>query len=145
MKKRVIVLIVCFIAAGAVFGGGVYVGAATSGAGSQNDPVVSLSYLEYRLENLERGGMSGDGGTNSAYRRVELSRGERLMPGEGNTIVLYSGSCTAVGSTGLVGLTNAEIYYESYSVPLYNVCLVPDDMSGIVAGTDTVVFLSVSE
>ncbi len=158
LNKKSLIVIVAFALAGIMFCGGIAVGAATTaGPGSQNDPVVSKSYLEYRLEKLQTEIENGTGtkasdssavGVNPAaasafgkYERVELTRGERLMPGEGSTIILYSGSCTAVGAAGLVNLTDATVYKESYSIPMYNICLVPDDASGIVAGSTAVVFV----
>ena len=60
-KRRVIIAVCACILTALVFGSGMAVGAATNGAGSQNDPVVSLSYLDYRLGKLE-GGNGGSGG-----------------------------------------------------------------------------------
>lgn len=137
MKKGLIISIIAIVLAGSLFAGGIYVGAATTGAGSQNDPVVSLSYLEYRLEKL-----SGGAGAGQGYHTVSLERGERLMPGAGSTVILYSGSCTAVGTKGIINLTDGSLYNESYTVPMYNVFLVPDDTSGIVAGDNSIVFVN---
>jgi len=148
MKKKIILSIAAFALAASVFAGGIYVGAATTGAGSQNDPVVSLSYLEYRLNKLEGSGNSGAGSTDAGnaaakgYRKVSLARGERLMPGEGSMIVVYSGNCTAVGEKGIINMTDGSLYQESYSLPLYNNFLVPADSSGIVAGNDVTVFVA---
>ena len=62
MKKKVLTVLVITVVASMLFGSGFYAGAATSkGAGSQNDPVVSLSYLEYRLEQLEQSIGKGQG------------------------------------------------------------------------------------
>ena len=143
MKRKIIGLILTIVVACLMFGSGLYVGAATkNGAGSQNDPVVTLSYLDYRLEKLGSG--SGNGGTaiNEAYngfKKVVISRGERYIPGEGGLIILYSGSCTVVGK-GLVNLTGANIVRESENVPAYSQMLAPDSSSGVVASEETVLF-----
>lgn len=141
MKKKIIVLIILIVLASIFFGSGMYVGAATkSGAGSQNDPVVSLSYLEYRLSQLE-----GETGTNTTqvqknFEKKTIERGERLLPGEGGVIVLYSGACTAVGK-GLVDLTGGTVISESTAIPAYSEMLVPSGDSGVVAAETTVLFV----
>ena len=155
MKKKLVVFLVALVIAGTMFGSGMYVGAAVkSGAGSQNDPVVSLSYLEYRLSELENSVSAAQGrGTSSSNRdgnkeensftgfeKVTLARGERLMPGEGGVIVLYSGACTAIGK-GLVDVTNAKIITESNSIPAYSQMLVPEDTVGVVASEATILFV----
>ena len=157
MKKKAAVVIIAVVLASIFFGSGMYVGAATkSGAGSQNDPVVTLSYLDYRLEKLGetsgigKQGNAGNGtGTtgqesavwNTGFKKVILSRGERYLSGEGGVIVLYSGTCTAVGK-GLIDITNAKVIAESESIPAYSQMLVPDDSSGIVAGETCVIYVN---
>ncbi len=142
MKKKTIMIIAVTMAACILFGGGVYVGAASNGAGSQNDPVVSLSYLEYRLEQLNgagQGSTSVQPELSSGYKKTELARGERFMPGEGGVIVLYSGKCTAVGN--LLDLSSSSVLKESSGIPAYSQVLVPDNMSGVVASEKTVLYV----
>ena len=141
MKKKILVVLAVTIIACVLFGGGVYVGAASSGAGSQNDPVVSLSYLEYRLEQLGDTSKTDTAASKLAtgYKKTELSRGERFMPGEGGIIVLYSGKCTAVGN--VIDLSSASKIAESGNVPAYSQILVPDNASGVVASEKTVLFV----
>ena len=143
MKRKIVVFVVALVFAGLLFGSGLYVGAATkNGAGSQNDPVVTLSYLEYRLDQLETG--NGNGGNTATipagYKKMVLTRGERYVPGEGGVFVLYSGKCTAVGK-GLIDLTGARTLVESESIPAYSQILVPDETSGVVASEETVLFV----
>ena len=141
MKKKILISALLVVAACVFFGSGMYVGAATkTGAGSQNDPVVSLSYLEYRLEKLGKGGTLGDAGMTGGYEKVTLEYGERLIPGEGGVIIVYSGSCTAVGK-GLIDLKDAKIVQESSNVPAYCQMLAPDSSSGVVASEKAVVFV----
>ena len=151
MKKKILMVLAATLIACMLFGGGVYVGAASYGAGSQNDPVVSLSYLEYRLEQLGSAGNTGNTGNTgetgmaassklaTGYKKTELSRGERFMPGEGGIIVLYSGKCTVVGN--VIDLSSAKALGESGSVPAYSQILVPDNASGVVASEKTVLFV----
>ncbi|MBR5178557.1 MAG: hypothetical protein IKW90_07160 [Lachnospiraceae bacterium] len=152
MRKKIIVLIISVVLASAFFGSGMYVGAATkSGAGSQNDPVVSLSYLEYRLGQLEgKTGTSNSTGAGqvtsetTGYEKITIGRGERSMPGEGGVIVLYSGACTVVGK-GVMNITSGTIITEGSTVPAYSQILVPDRDSGVVASESTVLFVLYGE
>ena len=143
MKKRILVFVLAAVLVGGLFGSGMYVGAATkNGAGSQNDPVVTLSYLEYRLGKQGMNDASSDAGIGTGgFEKVNLSKGERCMPGEGGVIVLYSGACTAVGK-GLIDSTNAKIIYESSGVPAYSQLLAPDGTCGVVASEATVLFVA---
>ena len=138
MKKKIITILAAAAVISLIFGGGVYVGAATSGAGSQNDPVVSLSYLDYRLENLNASGNTG--AASVGYEKVTLSRGERYLPGEGGVIVLYSGSCSVVGK-GIINLSASAMLPESSNVPAYSQMLIPDTSSGIVAAESTILYV----
>ena len=147
MKKKIIVLIISVLLASVFFGSGIYVGAASkSGAGSQNDPVVSLSYLEYRLGQLEgktgtaSGNNAGAGQGASGYEKTNIERGERCLPGEGGVVVLYSGSCTVVGK-GVLDITAGSVIPEGSTVPAYSQILVPDANSGVVASESTVLFV----
>ncbi|MBR4343596.1 MAG: hypothetical protein IKP88_12995 [Lachnospiraceae bacterium] len=146
MNKKVLTFIVITIVASMLFGSGFYAGAATTkGAGSQNDPVVSLSYLEYRLEKLEQTVGQSDGNGNAAAsgkspaRKVRIERGERFLPGEGSVIILYSGACTAVGN--LIDTTEAEALQEGMPIGPYCQILVPEGSSGVVASESTVLFV----
>ena len=158
MKRKAVILVVAaIIMASILFGSGMYVGAATkTGAGSQNDPVVSLSYLEYRLSQLEnRIGSSGADGkgsvgqnrsagdasvSQSGYEKKVIKNGERCMPGEGGVIVVYSGACTAVGK-GLIDMTAGKVITESSPIPAYSQMLMPDGNSGVVASEETVIYV----
>ena len=143
VKKKLTITILLAVLACLFFGSGMYVGAATkTGAGSQNDPVVSMSYLEYRLSKLEKGSTAAGGSSvTSGFEKVTLEFGERLIPGEGGVIVLYSGACTAVGK-GVINLTEAKAIRESENVPAYSQILAPDDSSGVVASEKSVVFVT---
>jgi len=135
MQKRILIALIFAAVAGLLCSSGLDAGAATTkGAGSQNDPVVSLSYLEYRLSKLENGGKTGN--TSS---KVTLERGKRLMPGEGKVVVVYSGACTVVGKA--VDTTSAALLSEGSQVPLYSQILLPDGSSGVVASETTVVYI----
>ena len=136
MKKKLLIIALLAVTVSIGFGSGFYAGAATkNGAGSQNDPVVTLSYLEYRL------GKEGTGEDSRGLgaEKVTIERGERLMPGEGSVIVLYSGACTAVGN--LIDTTAAKTVQEGETVSPYSQILIPEDSSGVVASQTTVLYV----
>ena len=137
MKKKIAIISLATLVLCIFFGSGFYVGAATTkGAGSQNDPVVSLSYLDYRLSKLE----GGSGSIGSSETKITIEKGKRFKPGEGSVIVVYSGVCTALGS-GLVNTTDACMVQEGMNVPLYSQILIPDDEAGIVAAEQAVIYI----
>ena len=144
MKKKILIVIVAAIVASIAFGSGFYAGAATTnGAGSQNDPVVTLSYLDYRLGKLGDIEQTSDNNTVQSGNRTEkvtIERGERLMPGEGSIIIIYSGSCTAVGNP-LIDTTSAKSVKEGMQVSPYSQILIPDDSSGVVAAESTIIYV----
>jgi len=144
VKRKIIFAAVLVTAACVFFGTGFYAGsAATSGAGSQNDPVVSLSYLEYRLEQLE-GGSGGKGGNLSGGAvRLELKEGERYFPGEGSLAVVYSGSCAITGGTA-ADLTAGKQIGAGEKLPLYSQILIPEDDCGLAASDNSVLFVWVN-
>ena len=136
MKKKFLFIILAAVIASLGFGSGFYAGAATkNGAGSQNDPVVTLSYLEYRLGETGSGAAAQTTGT----EKVTIERGERLMPGNGSIIVIYSGACSAVGR--LIDTTAAKAVSEGEEVSAYSQILVPEDSSGVVASKTTVIYV----
>lgn len=144
LKPKIIIVMVAVVIASIGFGSGFYVGAATTnGAGSQNDPVVTLSYLDYRLGKLGAVEETPENNTVQSGNRTEkvtIELGERLMPGEGSIIIIYSGSCTAVGNA-LIDTTSAKSVREGMQVSPYSQILIPDDSSGVVAAESTVIYV----
>lgn len=128
--------------------------AATNGAGSQNDPVVTLSYLEYRLDKLQKGekvssgDSRADGNTDGksitndgGFQRIVLQKGEKLTPDIGSCMVLYSGNAKVIGDAGLVNLTEGTLYPKECSLSMYCQYLVAEKGSGIEASGSCIVFV----
>lgn len=133
-KRRIILCIAIVVLAGVLFGSGMMVGAATNGAGSQNDPVVSLSYLDYRLGKLEGGAAGG-------YSKVVLNKGDSYTPGDGSTFIVYSGNASVIGEEGLINVSEGTLFQKDYSVVLYNQFLATDNTSGIRAESKVVLYV----
>lgn len=119
-KKIGLVLAVAVLVAGAFFTGH-YAGAASKTPGSSGDPLVTLGYLEGRLE-----GISG------SMQKVQLSRGEKLTGETGTGIVVLGGSLTAAGP-GLVDLTEGKLTEEDTSLFLYHNYIVAEETTGCEA------------
>ncbi len=100
---------------------GHYAGAASKTPGSQGDPLITLGYLEGRLEEIG-GGM----------QKVQLGKGEVLTGETGTGIVVLGGSVTAAG-VGLVDLTDGKLTEEDTSLFLYHNYVVAEGLSGCEA------------
>lgn len=100
---------------------GHYAGAASKTPGSQGDPLITLGYLEGRLEEIG-GGM----------QKVQLGKGEVLTGETGTGIVVLGGSVTAAG-VGLVDLTDGKLTEEDTSLFLYHNYIVAEGTSGCEA------------
>ena len=154
--RRVIIFLAAVLAAVGIFGAGMAFGAGSAEPGSQGDPIVTLSYLESRLEQLEGSGRTegksssgaddDSGGTHAnpdgGFTRMELLKGQELVLSEGSTLVVYSGNGRITGGSGLINLTSGELFSAGTSAVLYSVFLGVDDESGIKANGSMVVYVS---
>jgi hypothetical protein len=112
-----------------LFCSGMQVGAATNEPGSAGDPLITVSYLEQRLE------QSGNG-----YECITLKKGELLSVAQGSQIVLYTG--TAVVSENLIDTTAGSLVAGGAVAEKYHAYLAPADGSGFTAQSTCVIFLS---
>lgn len=135
INKKIVITILGFVC---IFGVGMVVGAQTAGeAGSVNDPLVTKSYLDSRLENVSPGGTAS-----SEYKKVVLSKGKVLVGKEGTEIMVYSGNAVAYSTAdGIVNVTVGELAKDGVTLGKYSVYVVPDNESGVKAGSDVVLFV----
>ena len=112
-----------------LFCSGMQVGAATNEPGSAGDPLITVSYLEQRLE------QSGNG-----YECITLKKGELLSVAQGSQIILYTG--TAVVSENLIDTTAGSFVAGGAVAEKYHAYLAPADGSGFTAQSTCVIFLS---
>ncbi|MFV0516873.1 MAG: hypothetical protein ACK5MV_05715 [Aminipila sp.] len=120
MKKSLIISIVTILVM--VLGISI-VAAATDQPGSENDPVVTKSYVDSR----------------TSYSPISLTAGQKLIGGEGCEIILRSGEATAIdnGANGISDLTAGIDLMTGSSVGANHLLLVPrNDGRGITAVTD---------
>ncbi len=134
MKSKIAGFIIIFVVAMTAFGAGTIFGAGSAEPGTQGDPLISLSYLEERLAQLE--------GDSAAYcfKKLSLSRGDKLWLDEGSELIVYSGNATVTGN-GLISLTGGEMFSQGTSTVLYNLFLAPENGSGITASGELTVYI----
>lgn len=161
MKTKILVGICAVLLAAAMFGAGAVFGAGSSQPGTQGDPIVSLSYLDSRLSELEKkltgtvadnaagteksltaGTSDGTGGqAGKAFTQVKLTKGQSLILADGSVAVVYSGSGTVLGTTGLVSLSDGELFALGNSVVMYTPFLGIGASSGISASGAMTVYV----
>jgi len=98
--------------------------AANAAPGSEEDPVVSKSYVDARTD----------------FATVQLEEGQKLIGAGGTEIILRSGEATAIdnGENGVSDLTSGADIMTDGQVGLNHLLLVPrDDGRGITAMTES--------
>jgi len=115
-----------------LFCSGMTVGAATNEPGSAGDPLITLSYLEQRMEGLGGG-----------YECITLKKGETLFLAQGAQVILYTGMASVEGS--LIDTTEGVLASSGTKAQKYHAYLVPADESGFTAEGTCVIFLSGKE
>ncbi|MDF2949484.1 MAG: hypothetical protein K0R07_1518 [Sedimentibacter sp.] len=122
--------------------------------GDSNDPIVVLSYLNDRLEDLiekysledieeikeqinDLGGSTetpGNGNSSLALDVVEIKTGEKIICGAGTEIILRGGEAKIIGSElgGLTNVTLGKDFVTGMDVVPNNLLIVPrDDGRGV--------------
>ena len=102
MKRKWISVIVCAVMIVSLTAA-VY---AAGAAGSEDDPVVTKSYVDAKIAELQNGSQ-GSGGETDVFHAVNIPAGKKLIGGEGTELILRSGSATALdnGADGVSDLT----------------------------------------
>lgn len=121
---------VCVLLVGTGFVSGRYAGAASGTPGSEGDPLVTLSYLEGRLE-----------GQNGGGKRIKLEKGQKLTGEPGTVLILLGGSATATGDA-LVDVTEGCGAKEDTSLFPYHSYVVTEKTAGCEALSGCTIFVS---
>ena len=119
-KKKYVLIAVLAVALGV---GAAVWAAGSAPPGSEEDPVVSKSYVDAR----------------TTFAPVELYEGQRLIGTEGTEIILRSGEASALdnGANGVSDLTSGRDLMTGDEVPPNHLLLVPgDDGRGITAKSE---------
>ncbi|MEI8215854.1 MAG: hypothetical protein WCF96_02035 [Eubacteriales bacterium] len=112
--------------------------AATYPPGSTEDPVVTKSYVDSKLAELESK-LGGTTGSANAYTPLQITQGKTLLGGEGTEIIFRSGEATAIdnGQNGISDITGAKDLRTGESLTLNHLIVIPkEDGRGINASTD---------
>ncbi|MGL4362525.1 MAG: hypothetical protein ACRCSG_04530 [Cellulosilyticaceae bacterium] len=111
--------------------------AANNDAGSQNDPLVTKSYVDELVKELEK--------TNSnKYEIVEVEAGQVLEGHESTEMILRAGEGNVIESSGggIQDITDGLDLKTSVNVPKNHLLLIPrGDGRGILAKTNIIVMV----
>lgn len=137
MKQKIIGILLVGILATAIFRFGMVAGAATSEPGTTGDPLITLSYLEKRLDQLD--GTSSE--SQAAYKKVSVTKGKQLIIEEGSEFVIYSGEATVFGNKGMLDLTSGGLVKSGGEANRYVNYLSPADASGVKAKVSCIIYV----
>lgn len=118
--------------------------------GSKDDPVVTLSYVENRNEQLKyyidqkieeySSGTPKNEQSQSSFVVVQLGKGQKLLGDEGTEVILRSGEATAIGNAsgdGVSNITHGRDLRMGDKIEKNNLLVIPrKDGRGITAITD---------
>lgn len=133
MKNRLFLLIQTVIVAIIIVSAVVF----AAEPGTENDPVVSKSYVDNKIEELlktlESGGTINTGSATSAdmskfkYVPVHVGVGQQLIGGEGTEIILRVGRSFAVvsGTESLVDVTTGTEMNDKAEIKKNHIIIVP--------------------
>lgn len=118
---------------------------AFSEPGSENDPLISLSYLESRLDQLKLyidEKLEGTtNGVSTGMEVVEIKAGQSIIGRSGTEIILRGGKATVIAGElgGLSDVTDGKDLKMSALVPPNHLLIIPrDDSRGAYAITDAI-------
>lgn len=127
MKKLLAVVTVLVVLAGF----SIVAGAATTTPGSENDPVVTKSYVDAQIK--------ANAGAAKSYEAVFVNAGKKVLGGDGSEIILRSGEAKSLASgiNGIADLTGGKDLMGDQAIIQNHLLLVPrNDGRGIIATTD---------
>lgn len=141
MKRKILAAIAAVALLVAGFTAGTVYGAQSAEPGSEGDPIITLSYLNSRLD--EMGGVSTaeNASVSTGFKKVTLTKGQSLTLDDGGEMVVYSGNGTVIGTTGLLSLSGSELFGPGTNVVLYNHYMGLGAYSGVKATGNMTVYI----
>ncbi|MCD5410539.1 MAG: hypothetical protein LRZ93_02660 [Clostridiales bacterium] len=117
--------------------------------GTQGDPLVTLSYVEQRMEQMqfyidEKVAEAERNRTAATFEVVEVKAGQAVIAGKGTELIIRGGKASAITSElgGLSDVTAARDIKSGESVPANHLIIIPrDDGRGIKAKTDLFIMI----
>lgn len=101
--------------------------------GSNEDPLITKSYLDERLSGKIGGG---------TFLKVSLAKNKTLFLHEGAEFVIYKGSGKVKGSVGLINTSKGILFESGDTLVKYQVFLAPSENCGIIANDKMTLFIS---
>ena len=99
--------------------------------GTTSDPLITLSYLEMRLAEIE----TSSGGSSSLFEVIEVGDGDILLLGKSTEVILRAGIAKTFVSDrgGLADVTQGRDLIQDETVPKNHLIICPlDDGRGVV-------------
>ncbi len=134
-------------------------------AGGENDPIVTQSYIEMRLEQLKTyvdekfnnvtkdlqniksdiNVLKGGDAPNNAFEPVTLAPGQKIIGGEGTELILRVGNAKAIASAegGLADVTGAVDISNGKDIPRQHLLIIPreDGRGAYTSGSIDAIFM----
>ncbi len=142
MKKRIIGILAIGVIIFTTFRVGMVAGATNSTPGTTSDPLITQSYLEKRLSEINIGSQSGDSKTvEAAYKKISVTKGKKLIVEEGSEFAIYSGDALILGDKGVMNLSAGEILLKGDQTSTYQNYLSLSASSGIKATDNCIIYV----
>ena len=128
MKKKFIFVLIAILSFG-IFG------FSDTVAGTDSDPLITLSYLEMRLENLDQNTEGECSISNPLYEVLKVDSEKILLLGGSTEIILRSGQARAFVSDkgGLADITSGNDIGMDENIPQNHLLICPlDDGRGLI-------------
>ena len=149
MKKKQTILLSVILAVLVTAGVTVF---AVSNYGSEEDPLITKSYLDEVLrpqleaelkKELEDAADRMRSSTPGEFTELELSAGQTLKCSAGCELLLRSGTAQAVGesSPALLDTTDGGSLFAGGEVPSFHLCVAAEEGCGLIAGSGGCVVL----
>lgn len=147
-KFKILITIACIVAAM-----GCVAVAASGDAGTSDDPLVTKSYVDKKIEDLslyideklssgsQSTGSSSGPAAQEAIEVVEVESGDSIILQGGSQIILRGGSGSIIDSKqgGIADLTQGIDLRKGYEAPANHLLMVPrSDGRGVYAKTDCI-------
>lgn len=147
-KGKLLLTIACIVAAM-----GCVATAASGDPGTSDDPLVTKSYVDKKIEDLslyideklsngsQNAGSSTGSATQTAIEVVEVESGQSILLQAGSQIILRGGSGSIIDSKqgGIADLTQGIDLRKGYEAPANHLLMVPrSDGRGVFAKTDCI-------
>lgn len=95
--------------------------------GSEDDPVVTKSYVDKKIAELQKNMGAGTDEAAASFKVIEVQAGKKVIGDEGTEMILRGGSATAIdnGVDGISDVTSGTDLTQGMEIPRNHHLLVP--------------------